>query len=148
MSQGHQYELELLTYPCCESLRTDYLRDSLNDHIVDELQSLIYEYVRSDCYGCQVDHPSQVQHVLCLYSSTEEWTELYIEKALQMLDSYKVMEKWYPHIRTLTNEEKGDARRLWNHFNTQRTRYQADLPRHWVSLWSERVKRQWNYGDK
>ncbi|KAL4234828.1 hypothetical protein ACF0H5_006469 [Mactra antiquata] len=147
ISEGEQFEIELLTYPCCTISRTDSLQEDLNHHIVNELQSWIYDQVKMDCYGCQVDHPSQVQHVLCLYASSEEWVELYIEKALLQLDIYRIMEKWYPHLHTLTDTEKGDARRLWIHFVEELTRHRSDLPCDWVSLWSERVKKLWHYGN-
>ncbi|KAL4231811.1 hypothetical protein ACF0H5_009387 [Mactra antiquata] len=95
ISEGEQFEIELLTYPCCTSSRTDSLQEDLNHHIVNELQSWIYDQVKLDCYGCQVDHPSQVQHVLCLYASSEEWVELYIEKALlQLEDSITITGSW------------------------------------------------------
>ncbi|KAL4223403.1 hypothetical protein ACF0H5_016874 [Mactra antiquata] len=106
ISEGEQFEIELLTYPCCTSSRTDSLQEDLNHHIVNELQSWIYDRVKMDCYGCHVDHSSQVQHVLCLYTSSEEWVELYIEKALLQLDIYRSMEKWYPHLHNLKDTEK------------------------------------------
>ncbi|KAL4231765.1 hypothetical protein ACF0H5_009341 [Mactra antiquata] len=139
ISEGEQYEIELLTYPCFTNSRTDSLQEDLNHHFVNELQSRIYGRIKMDCYGCQVDHPSQVQHVLCLYTSSEEWVELYIEKALLQLDIYRILEKWYPRLHTSTDTEKGDARRLWIHLVEELTRHRSDLPCDWVSLWSERV---------
>lgn len=146
LEKGQDYEMKLLAYPCCTSSRTDFLQECLNHHVTEALQSLIYNQVHKDCYGCRVNHPSQVQHVLCLYTNTEEWTELYIQKAIQRLDVFKVMEKWYPELVTLTDSEKGDACRLWIQFKEELT--QNQFIDQWISVWAERVNRNWHYGDE
>jgi hypothetical protein len=102
------------------------MRDSLNECIVDELQRIISDEVYKNCYGCQVDHPSQMQHVLCLFTSRDEWVELYIEKALSQLNLYNVMEKWYPKLELMDvhGSEKIQALHMWVDIREKLARHQ------------------------
>ena len=56
------------------------------------------------------------------------------------------MEKWYPELATLTDSEKGDACRLWIQFKEELT--QNQFIDQWISVWAERVNRNWHYGDE
>ena len=63
---------------------------ALKHVITSELQDIIIKYVKRDCYGCQVDHPSQIRHTLCLFSTPKEWIDLYLVNAFRDLDLTKV----------------------------------------------------------
>ena len=94
-----------------------------------------------------MDHPSQLQHQLCLFTSTDEWVELYIETALNQLDLYHVMEKWYPELQLmeLHGSEKVQALHMWLDIRKKLHRHRADPRESWMSIWAERVKDAWNH---
>ena len=49
--------------------------------MIEELRSLIAGEVINQCHGCQVDHPSQKQHELCLFKTR---TYRYLDKNIQI----------------------------------------------------------------
>ncbi len=95
--------------------------DSFNKCLVRELQSLILKEVSDSCYGCQVDHPSQTQHDMCLLTDSDDQTDIFLISAIRKLDPYQIMEEWYPmlHTMVLDDQEKLEAVRLWEHFKNK-----------------------------
>jgi len=124
--------------------RSLMLKHTLDSAMVDVLQTLIYDQVRKDCNGCRIDHPSQLQHPLCLFTTTDEWVDLYIDIALTQLDFSKVIAQWYPEIclHTLTGEETIQAYEFWKDIKQQHKNRDSV----WIEMWSERVKGAWNHG--
>ena len=53
----------------------------LESKYLDELEIKVNQLCNAACYGCEVDHPSQVQHQ-CLMMSDEEKVDWYFEEAL------------------------------------------------------------------
>ena len=51
----------------CVSTRKNDIHNSFEKYTLEELRILIAEEVISQCHGCQIDHPSQKQHELCLF---------------------------------------------------------------------------------
>ena len=45
--------------------------------MIEELRSLIAGEVINQCHGCQIDHPSQKQHELCLFKTRQEHRDVY-----------------------------------------------------------------------
>ena len=59
--------------------------------MIEELRSLIAGEVINQCHGCQIDHPSQKQHDLCLFKTRQEHTEMFIEKVMMELQHHGKM---------------------------------------------------------
>ncbi len=51
-------------------------------HILKELP----EIVKEKCFGCQVDHPSQLQHDVCLMMTKAEKIEVCFDTALEQVN--------------------------------------------------------------
>jgi len=45
-----------------------------------------------------VDHPSQTRHTLCLFSTPEDWIDLYLDNAFRDLDLTKVEDLWFKEL--------------------------------------------------
>lgn len=56
------------------------------------LKKRIKEMANDECYGCQVDHPSQTQHT-CLMCSEEEHVDMYFDKSLNLLNEDEISEQ-------------------------------------------------------
>ena len=82
----------------CISTRKNDIHNSFEKHMIEELRTLIAGEVINQCYGCQVGHPSQKQHELCLFKTRQEHTDMFIEKVMMELNPCKIMEKWYPEL--------------------------------------------------
>jgi hypothetical protein len=54
----------------------------------DELVTL----AKKNCYGCEVNHPSQTQHT-CLMWTELEHLSVYLEEALETVDREEVLKK-------------------------------------------------------
>ena len=54
--------------------------------MIEELRSVIAGEVINQCHGCQIDHPSQKQHELCLFKTRQEHTDMFIEKVMMELN--------------------------------------------------------------
>ena len=50
------------------------------------------------CYGCQVDHPSQIQHDLCLMADDLERFERTFDMAWNQINFKRIMTNWMKHI--------------------------------------------------
>ena len=98
-----------------QPVRKADIKNSLEKHMIEELQSLINVEVYIHCNGCQIDHPSQNEHPVCLFMDRKEHTELYLENAICKLNPYDVLEKWYPDLQELklNEQETVEAYRLW-----------------------------------
>ena len=55
-------------------------------HILKELP----EIVKEKCFGCQVDHPSQLQHDVCLMMTKAEKIEVCFDTALARVNEVEV----------------------------------------------------------
>ena len=55
------------------------------------LKPVIPSVARTLCYGCQVDHPSQKQHDVCLMMTGEERTLHCLKQALLQIEEIKVL---------------------------------------------------------
>lgn len=122
--------------------RVDSLHQSLDDAVVEELQKLIHEEVVKNCEGCKIEHPSQVQHDLCLFTSPIEWTEQYIDLALVKLDVCEVMERWYPKLveMDLRLKEKFEGYMMFDKLMDSVEKNRINYHARWVERWAVRVK--------
>lgn len=128
--------------------RTVMLEELLNYYTVEELQTAIYDEVHRDCEGCKVNHPSQMKHMLCLFTSTDDWVEFYIDTAFKKVNLYKVMSLWYPELQRmqLSDNEKVKAYQMWTDIKEGWEHNRSDLQEEWISVWAERVIKAWNHG--
>ena len=55
------------------------------------LKRVIPDVAKELCYGCQVNHPSQVQHDVCLMMDDEERIDYCLEMAMTLLNESKVL---------------------------------------------------------
>ena len=99
----------------CISTRKNHIHNSFKKPMIEELRCLIAGEVINQCHGCQVDHPSQKQHELCLFKTRQEHTDMFIEKVMMELNTYKIMEKWYPELlqMNLDGSDYLEAYKLW-----------------------------------
>ena len=66
-------------------------------HVFDVLPYLVEE----NCHGCQVNHPSQVQHDICCMKTKEEQVECLLELALMKIDKEDIQDEFlekYPSV--------------------------------------------------
>ena len=64
-------------------------------HLEDKMKDMI----KNDCYGCQVDHPSQIQHDKCMMMSQEEKLDEYLNEAWSLISEEDVLLQWYKGLR-------------------------------------------------
>ena len=53
-----------------------------------------------NCYGCEVDHPSQLQHHCLMYDS-EEHTYMYFDELMTVVDEDNILLCWSEIVDTL-----------------------------------------------
>lgn len=123
-----------------------FIRTRLDWAILHELQGLIYKHVRKDCAGCQVDHPSQLKHTLCLFSTSDDWIDLYLDIALKQVNLFKVIEHWYPEVqeKNPSGNEILEACQYWTHIKQDFQDKTSDES--WIATWTERLKFVWKNG--
>ncbi len=129
--------------------RINSISEALTDSIVEELQQNIYKEVRINCEGCKIDHPSQTRHILCLFSTTAEWTDQFIDLVLLKLDIHKVMERWYPRLceLELNPKETYEAYKQWTELKASFNKHRVHFNHQLASMWSEKVKTKYNDGN-
>ena len=71
--------------------------------ILDELWSLVSRLSGSACYGCAVDHPSQLQHDWCLLATTNDKIRAFREKAFQLLQTSQHFCTYYGNVSDKLN---------------------------------------------
>ena len=125
-----------------QPVRKADIKNSLEKHMIEELQSLINVEVHSHCNGCQIDHPSQIEHPVCLFMDRKEHTELYLENAICKLNPYDVLENWYPDLQELklNEQETAEAYRLW--VNIKMSVF-CGFSDSWFESWREKVQNSW-----
>ena len=128
-----------------DSTVAEEIKSTLYQIITESLQTLIYDEVHRDCEGCQVDHPSQRRHQLCLFTSTDEWVDVYLDTALEKIDMDEVMERWYPQIDLIAVTDKNwqMAFHLWQDIKKE---FRAQLSDEACKYqWGRRVKNAWDH---
>ena len=66
------------------------------------LLKVLPEIVEEKCFGCQVDHLSQIQHDVCLMMTKAEKVEVCLDTALDRLNYIEIYEEFlalFPDIR-------------------------------------------------
>ena len=121
------------------------LEQSVCNVIVEEIQTLIYQDVIQSCEGCKIGHPSQIRHMLCLFTPTDQWVELFIDTAVIRLDLNKVQET-YISEKQLDDTEAAKVRELIADIKQQIHGQSSDSKEEWITVWAERVKRIWKNG--
>ena len=123
----------------CISTRKNDIHNSFEKHMIEELRTLAAGVVINQCYGCQVDHPSQRQHELCLFKTRQEHTDMFIEKAMMELNPYKIMEKWYPELlqMKLDGSDYVEAYKLWQDIKHN---ILSEFTESWLQSWCDKVK--------
>lgn len=56
--------------------------------------------VKRECYGCEVDHPSQVQHACVMYDQ-DEHISMYFEKLLDSVNEDDILFSWSEIVDTM-----------------------------------------------
>ena len=126
----------------CVSTRKNDIHNSFEKHMIEELRSLTAGEVINQCHGCQIDHPSQKQHDLCLFKTRQEHTEMFIEKVMMELNPYNIMEKWYPELRrmNLDGSDYVEAYKLWQDIKHN---VLSEFTESWLQSWCDKVKQSW-----
>ena len=68
------------------------------------IKKLIPEIAKEKCFGCHVNHPSQVQHDICLMMSDEEKVNFCMETAMTRLNEDAILEEWKSFLEAVEAE--------------------------------------------
>ena len=118
--------------------RKKEIHKSFEQCLVEQLRFLIGEEATLNCNGCRIDHPSQRQHD-CIMMFPEDQTDMFMYRAVEKMDQFDVMEKWYPKLEVmdLDDEEILEAYNLWKTIK-DKTLLKEDET--WLDYWSDKVK--------
>ena len=121
-----------------ESRRKKDIHRTFEECMVRELQSLINTEIFNECYGCQVDHPSQKHHPVCL-NEVDDNIEMFFYQAVGKLDIYDIMKQWYPKLETIRLEDEDvlEVYRLWKSIKDKK---ELQRDQSWMNYWKEKVK--------
>lgn len=75
--------------------RTKKLRRLAKKVICTELWDFVKTKCADLCYGCSVDHPSQLQHDWCVMASDEERVDMFLDDAIKNLDYENIFSTKY-----------------------------------------------------
>ena len=67
-------------------------------HMLNIIPDIVFE----TCYGCQVDHPSQRNHDVCIMMEKQERIEAIFEKALGRVNELEIFEEYlnfFPEVK-------------------------------------------------
>ena len=70
------------------------LKYSYAKQLVNKIKSLLTE----KCYGCQVSHPSQIHHDVCLMMTTEEQITLTYDEAVNRMNDDGYSLYWWDEL--------------------------------------------------
>lgn len=115
------------------------LKKDLNACVLEEIGIHRADLVKERCFGCSVDHPSQIQHDMCCMTSPEEQIELLTEDALLRVNADEVWNKW--HL-SLEYREYLAAFLLWKTFKDRHARYLSDTNSTWEDRWIQKQKEE------
>ena len=77
------------------------LMDSYFDFLYARaLYNCLAPTVKQNCYGCEVDHPSQLQHY-CLMYDVEEHIYMYFDDMMAAVDEDNILLSWSEIVDTL-----------------------------------------------
>lgn len=76
-----------------------------------ELVICIREVAESKCFGCSMDHPSQVQHDVCIMMPWEERIEECFDEALDLLRNKRINDVLTRYYRRI-DAERCESNRL------------------------------------
>ena len=66
------------------------------------LRPIITQLAKKYCFGCQYDHPSQIEHDVCIYKSYSEQVSDYLDEALALVDEDAVLGHWIGNLGSLS----------------------------------------------
>ena len=87
----------------CEELRQKFGSDVERTQLMEDFMKVIYTNALTDaikvlitekCHGCQIDHPSQLQHDVCLMMDVDEQVRTCMPEAMDKLDQLQVTRLW------------------------------------------------------
>ena len=120
--------------------------------VLMNLREGVRDYVRHECQGCRIDHPSQKYHDMCLWTTAEEWITdyKYHEPALECLNIFDVLEDFddlmWEHmmgskrksieaVHLLTPELTNEVYKDWQYFKNN----QSDMTDQWKTFWANKL---------
>ena len=62
-----------------DNARQKALEHAVYNAYVKVAREPLREFIRGKCYGCQIDHPSQKQHDVCLLMTYDEQVDCFLE---------------------------------------------------------------------
>lgn len=84
-----------------EEIRTNSLLESYFHHVYSQYLLKVYSSsLKEMCYGCVVDHPSQIQH-LCEMWSEEEKVQFCFDDMIEKVDENVILRKWEEAVSNL-----------------------------------------------
>ena len=83
-----------------DNARQKALEHAVYNAYVKVLREPLWEVIRGKCYGCQIDHPSQNQHV-CLLMTYDEQVDCFLEEALKRVNKNRLRKEWMAEIATV-----------------------------------------------
>ena len=65
------------------------------------VEKSLLDIVREECHGCQIDHPSQKQHDVCLFMTHDQQVDCFREDVLKRIDDVEVVEDRIKEVERL-----------------------------------------------
>ena len=65
------------------------------------LEKSLLDIVREECHGCQIDHPSQKQHDVCLFMTHDQQVDCFREDVLKRIDDVEVVQDRIKEVERL-----------------------------------------------
>ena len=69
------------------------------------VENLLFDVVQEECHGCQIDHPSQKQHDVCLFMTYEQQVDCFqddiLDDILKRLDFVEIIKDWVKAVGRL-----------------------------------------------
>lgn len=77
-----------------------YMRHTLNFLYAKTILELLNEVVVENCYGCEVSHASQVQHI-CLMWTEAEHLDIYFDQVFNKIQYQDIVKKLREHVKIM-----------------------------------------------
>ena len=119
------------------TMNNEILKSALEELFAEVLQENIKDLVKKNCYGCIVDHPSQLHHDICIMLTTDEWTDMYLQKAAQRLTLKHIREKWNDELKEIdfaSNSPNCNADLVWEQVSDDFADMTGDTFERWLKI--------------
>ena len=86
------------------------------EYLLPALKQAVVQVVFQKCYGCQVDHPSQIQHDVCIMMDIDEQIHYCLADALPYVHLDHVVKLCKLHLKYFEPHHKALADHITSHW--------------------------------